>query len=54
MSTLSGAVCSGVEQIAEETGTSKREEEMDFMSPSDSSEDSDGDESENAATDREG
>ena len=54
VSTLSGAVCSGVEQIAEETGTSKREEEMDFMSPSDSSEDSDGDESENAATDREG
>ena len=46
--TLTRAVCSGVEQIAEETDTSKLVEEMDFMCPSDYSEDSDGDESENS------
>ena len=54
VSTLSGAVCSGVEQIAEERDTSKLVEEMDFMYPSDRSEDSDGDESENSAADEEG
>ena len=48
--TLTRAVCSGVEQIAEETDTSKLVEEMDFMCPSDRSEDSDGDESENSGT----
>ena len=55
VSTLSGAVCSGVEQIAEETDTSKLVEEMDFMCPSDRSEDSDGDgdESENSGADQE-
>ena len=52
VSTLSGAVFSGVEQIAEETDTSKLVEEMDFMCPSDHSEDSDGDESENSETDQ--
>ena len=44
VSTFSGAVCSGVEKIAEETDTSKLVEEMDFMCPSDNSENSDGDE----------
>ena len=55
VSTISGAVCSGVEQIAEETDTSKLVEEMDFMCPSDRSEDSDGDgdESENSGADQE-
>ena len=50
--TLTRAVCSGVEQIAEETDTSKLVEEMDFMCPSDHSEDSDGDESENSGADQ--
>ena len=52
VSTISGAVCSGVEQIAEETDTSKLVEEMDFMCPSDRSEDSDGDESDNSRADQ--
>ena len=51
-STLTGAVCSNVEQIAEETDTSKVLEEMSYMYPSDHSEDSDGDESENSETDQ--
>ena len=51
-STLTGAVCPGVEQIAEETDTSELEEEVAFMSPSDCSEDSDGDESENSGVDQ--
>ena len=51
-STLTGAVYTGVEQIAEETDTSKLLEEMDFMCPSDHSEDSDGDESENSGVDQ--
>ena len=51
-STLTGAVYTGVEQIAEETDTSKLLEEMDFMCPSDHSEDSDGDESENSGADQ--
>ena len=51
-STFTGAVCSYVEQIAEETDTSKLVEEMDFMCPSDHSEDSDGDESENSGADQ--
>lgn len=50
----SGAVSSGVEQIVEERDTSKLLEEMDFMYSSDRSEDSDGDESENSAPDKEG
>ena len=52
VSTITGAVCSGVEQIAEETDTSKLVEEMDFMCPSDRSEDSDGDESDNSGADQ--
>ena len=51
-STLTGAVYSGVEQIAEETDTSKLWEEMNFMYPSDHSEDSDGDESETLGVDQ--
>ena len=51
-STLTGAACSNVEQIAEETDTSKVLEEMSYMYPSDHSEDSDGDESENSETDQ--
>ena len=54
VSTLSRAVCPDVEQIAEETDTSKLEEEMYYMCLSDHSEDSDGDESENSAADQEG
>ena len=54
VSTLSGAVFSGVKQIAEERDTSKLVEDMDFMYPSDRSEESDGDESENSAADEEG
>ena len=50
--TLTGAVSSKVEEIAEETDTSKLVEEMDFMCPSDHSEDSDGDESENSGADQ--
>ena len=51
-STLTGAACSNVEQIAEETDTSKVLEEMYYMCLSDHSEDSDGDESENSETDQ--
>ena len=51
-STLTGAVCSSGGQIAVETDTSKLVEEMDFMCPSDHSEDSDGDESENSGADQ--
>ena len=51
-STLTGAVCSNVEQIAEETDTLKVLEEMYFMCPSDHSEDGDGDELENSETDQ--
>ena len=50
--TLTGAVCPNAEQIAENTDTSKVVEEMDFMCLSDSSEDSDGDESENSGADQ--
>ena len=50
--TLTGAVCPNAEQIAENTDTSKVVEEMDFMCPSDISEDSDGDESENSGADQ--
>ena len=51
-SIITGAVCSNVEQIAEETDTSKVLEEMYYMCLSDHSEDSDGDESENSETDQ--
>ena len=51
-STVTGAVCSKVEQIAEETDTSKVLEEMSYMYSSDHSEDGDGDESENSETDQ--
>ena len=50
--TLTGAVCPIAEQIGENTDTSKVVEEMDFMCLSDSSEDSDGDESENSGADQ--
>ena len=50
--TLTGAVCPNAEQIAENTNTSKVVEEMDFMCPSDISEDSDGDESEYSGADQ--
>ena len=50
--TLTGAVCPIAEQIGENTDTSKVVEEMDFMCLSDSSEDSDGDESENSWADQ--
>ena len=51
-STITGAVCSYVEQIAEETDTSKVLEEMSYMYSSDQSEDGDGGESENSETDQ--
>ena len=51
-STVTGAVCSYVEQIAEETDTSKVLEEMSYMYSSDQSEDGDGGESENSETDQ--
>ena len=51
-STVTGAVCSNVEQIAEETDISKVLEEMSYMYPSDHSEDGDGGESENSETDQ--
>ena len=51
-STVTGAVCSYVEQIAEETDTSKILEEMSYMYSSDQSEDGDGGESENSETDQ--
>ena len=50
--TLTGAVCPIAKQNAENTDTSKVVEEMDFMCLSDSSEDSDGDESENSGADQ--
>ena len=50
--TYTGAVCPIAEQIAENTDTSKEVEEMDFMCPSDISEDSDRDESENSGADQ--
>ena len=50
--TLTGAVCPNAEQIAENTDTSKVVEEKDFMCLFDSSEDSDGDESENSEADQ--
>ena len=51
-STVTGAVCSKVEEIAEETDTSKVLEEMSYMYSSDHSEDGDGGESENPETDQ--
>ena len=51
-SIITGAVCSNVEQIAEETDTSKVLEEMSYMYSSDHSEDFDGGESENSETDQ--
>ena len=51
-SIITGAVFPYVEQIAEGTDTLKVLEEMYFMYPSDHSEDSDGDESENSGADQ--
>ena len=51
-STVTEAVCSKVEEIAEETDISKVLEEMSYMYSSDHSEDGDGGESENSETDQ--